>query len=394
MADTRSLSVEEVGGDERELEDLDVDMWGMTVMMITKDFSDIMLALRQCEAPGGFRCYRLLYGGLCQALNIGMQLVLLFYVNMYVVRPAVHNIQEDYEVYHAEVFDPDGTFREDLWHAWAGPWRDLCNSVMTKFSFTSAIMLLWSTRMLGEFRSAWRLWRRVMRAPSMPAGVLASDMVRTVVVSGRDVSHIVFLNCGTRLMLLLFCVTPKAIVAVVLWFMGCRWLNATQHFDDLILNALALEFIVGIDEVILANFFPDRIHEDIDAMKFSFPKKVDGEAAEDAQFVRGFIRSFAFAALVFGWTFMYLIYWQQVLPGFERDIESHCQGDWFFDKFKVLCGEFDFTCFPYGPSDGKPLPQVPPKDGGATERLLHAPRGVGVTAASLLAEIALLPSVV
>jgi len=389
MSDMRSLSVENVqGSEDLDLEDLDVDMWGLTVMTIARDFADIMFELRHCQVPGGFQCFRWFYGSSCQILNIGLQLLQLYYVNLFVVRPAVHDIQKDYTVFHAEIFDPDGTFRKDLWHVWTGPWLDLCNSVMTQLTFTSVIMVLWTTRMLGEFRSAYRLWRRVVRVPSLPQGVAPSDMLKATKEDDRDVLLIVYLNHGTRVMLLLFCAIPKVAVAFILWFIGCRWLNATQSFEQLILNALALEFIVQIDEIILSNFFPDWICEEIESMKFAYPKKEDDEAADDAQAVRAYVRSFIFAFLVLGWAYMYLNYWQQVLPGFVKDINMHCQGDWFLGKFESLCSEFDTTCFPYGPPNGKPLPKIPDK------RLLHDSRGAAITAASLLAEIALLPSVV
>lgn len=48
---------------------------------------------------------------------------------------------------------------------------------------------------------------------------------------GKCVSEQLVISVGLRI-----------IVAMLLAYIGCRWLAATQSFGDLILNALALEF--------------------------------------------------------------------------------------------------------------------------------------------------------
>merc|ERR1712187_673559 len=42
---------------------------------------------------------------------------------------------------------------------------------------------------------------------------------------------------------------PKAFIAIVLWWLGCCWLTATNSFESLVLNAAALAFVTNMDEM-------------------------------------------------------------------------------------------------------------------------------------------------
>merc|ERR1711862_456298 len=54
----------------------------------------------------------------------------------------------------------------------------------------------------------------------------------------------------------LFMFVPRwAITSYLLW-LGCRWLTATNDFADLILNAVALEFIMALKEFIYLALAP------------------------------------------------------------------------------------------------------------------------------------------
>merc|ERR1719329_2134676 len=215
------------------------------------------------------------------------------------------------------------------------------------------MILLWTTQMLGELRSVNRFQRRVSRLPHTPTGLAASEMVLEVKDNdGNDQFQIIFLNNMSRVCLYTFVLVPRFGVCMVLWYVGCRWLNATESFADLILNALALEFITGIDELILVNFFPERILKYIAATKFAYKYHKHSQEEKDAQVLADYKRSGLYAFLVLGWTMLYLKYLQQVLPGFANDINEHCLGDWFTGKFLPLCASFEKDCFPFGPKDG------------------------------------------
>merc|ERR1719503_246240 len=85
----------------------------------------------------------------------------------------------------------------------------------------------------------------------------------------------------TRVLIFLTVLVPKVTVCLLLAVLGSQWLTATLSFSDLILNALALEFIIGIDENILEFFLPVRIKTRLNSTKFAYPAK-DAQTTEQA----------------------------------------------------------------------------------------------------------------
>lgn len=337
----------------KELQDLDHDMWSLTILIIAKDVMDCWYGKAKF-----YQKLRMVFGLFAQGMNLTLQMYILHCVHEYVVGPAVHNMQSDYRQFHAEVFDPDGSFRQDLWHAWDdGPWMELCSSAMTKIVFAGVMILLWTMQMLGEVRSCYRFQRRVSRLPHSPEGLTPDDMVLEAKdAEGNDQFQIIYLDTLSRVAMYILVLLPRFGVCMVLWYVGCRWLNATESFGDLILNALALEFITGIDELILTNFFPERITKYLQETKFAYRHVHRTPEENNAIVLSDYKRSAFYAVLVMSWTLLYLKYLQQVLPGYKNDINEHCLGDWFTGKFKPLCAPFERDCFPYGPEDGHPLP--------------------------------------
>eukprot|EP00435_Cladocopium_sp_Y103_P066348 s42_g28.t1 len=248
---------------------------------------------------------RFVFGLLTLLLNLWLQLFILWNVNHYIVQNAVHDAQENYARFHHEVFDKDGVFSQEKWDNWNnGPYMELCNMAVSKLSFSAGIVFLWSARMLNEVRDSWHLAHDLFAIESLPLGAKPHDMLHEV----KD-------DSGETLRVEIVAVNGMAriIVAMLLTYIGCRWLAATQSFGDLILNALALEFVIGIDDLMYEAFTP-----------------LD---------VRQFIEQTKSTVLLVGiliWAFVYLNYLQQVLPNFPHDIREHCS-DRFYSHYKELC---------------------------------------------------------
>jgi len=239
------------------------------------------------------------------------------------------------------------------WHAWDGPAMELCNMALSKFDFTFAMVFLWSGRMLGELRSIDRLHRDIYAIPDLDEYSDISDMVMEIRDEDGEVeeTRVVALIRMARVSVYILIIIPKIIIAVVVLALGCKWLAATESFSDLILNALALEFVIGIDELMYESFVPEAMRLRLEASKVvntEANKDTDDERTETAV---EFIRSMVYVAVCGVWSFVYLVYLQQVLPGFAHDIHEHCHG-WFDKHYAPICGMWlHGNCFPYG--DGK-----------------------------------------
>jgi len=287
-------------------------------------------------------------------MNLILQISILLWVKLYVVGESVWNIQGNYAQFHHDIFDKAGRFKDKAWVEWDGPRDELCGAVLTKQVFLGFILFLWIGRMLGELKTCMRLWNDLSALPSVPGEASISNTVLE-----RNGQHeIIGLTCFTRMMLYLFTLIPKFCIAVLLLLIGLQWLTATENFADLILNALALEFVIGIDEQILEFFLPQRCRGNLKATKFAYPSSGPQNDQQQLQaMVKDYRRNIFYFIIACGGTYCYLKYAQQVLPFFQFDVGEHC-GKWFMNRFQPKCKLFEKDCFPFGessPHDYSPM---------------------------------------
>eukprot|EP00931_Biecheleriopsis_adriatica_P100844 TRINITY_DN76085_c0_g1_i1.p1 TRINITY_DN76085_c0_g1~~TRINITY_DN76085_c0_g1_i1.p1 ORF type:complete len:376 (-),score=56.94 TRINITY_DN76085_c0_g1_i1:83-1048(-) len=298
------------------------------------------------------KAMRLIFTVASLSLNLYLQFTVLIYVNRFIVGGAVHNTQQNYKRFHEELFDHNGDFQESTWKTWDGPYMELCNMAETKVAFTVCVVILWVAKMLGEIRTVERLGRDMHAIPSLQKDAQNADMIKEV--DGEF--HIVALSFSARTSMYLLIMLPKFMIASVLLFIGCRWLAATESFSDLILNALALEFIIGIDELIAETLAPERMREQLEATKMRHLPVGSKSDSDDAWHVAmAYLRSMAYTVLCVAGSFLYIEHFQQVIPNFPNDISKHCTG-WFDYYYEPICpfgGSLE-KCFPYGPQNMKP----------------------------------------
>lgn len=183
--------------------------------------------------------------------------------------------------------------------------------------------------------------------PSPPEGARIVDCV----IQGRggsDVVEIISLPGWTRLVIFVLVIIPRVGVCLMLGALGCQWLTATMSFTNLILNALALEFIIQIDENIIDCFLPSRIKKRLGKTKFAHPILHNHNFGQQQQEVwEDYRRNILYFILCFLMTIAWVFYFQQVLPYEVLDIEEHC-GAWYDNRFFPKCEIFERDCFPYG----------------------------------------------
>merc|ERR1712003_469469 len=142
-------------------------------------------------------------------------------------------------------------------------------------------------------------------------------------------------------------VTPKVGIAIFLLYMGLQWLTATETYGGLILNALALQFIVHVDEILYIAFYPQAFKDMVEGSTIEIPARDHTrEAKQRTQFVNFVVNIISTVLIAFG-VFLYFHYFQTVLPNFEYDIHEPCAE--FLDGLRTLqCSAFSASCFPKG----------------------------------------------
>merc|ERR1719161_349779 len=118
-----------------------------------------------------------------------------------------------------------------------------------------------------------------------------------MIVHHDDHNVVVKLTYLVRTLLDLVLIIPKVLIVICLTVVGTVWLAATGSFADLILNAIALEFVIVIDEVLFNSILPESLKEDIASTKLIRPRPVmTGDPVKDAarkmdQKLKGYRRS-------------------------------------------------------------------------------------------------------
>ncbi|CAJ1347355.1 unnamed protein product [Effrenium voratum] len=275
-------------------------------------------------------------------------------------------VQENYKAYHASVFDEAGQLSLGLAMV-AGALDvvkdrlcivrpsfdgkdELCRMGLSKISFTTCIVFLWSVRMLNEVKSAISLSKELFLVPDTKED---NELVRIFQTERGEVESLQILAVGlpSRLLLVLTVTVPKVFVGMVLLVGGCRWFAATESWQALILNALALEFVISIDELIYEAFTPLTSRQTIEKTKLTRIKQDwEKEAKElDQKLISSLTWSLLQMLACIAWALLYLNMLQQVLPGFSHDVAKHCQ-QWLDKEHAPPCPIFGNpdTCFPYG----------------------------------------------
>lgn len=345
-------SLEEMEFDHKDLTE---DMWGIAVMLVTREVAE--------TSERGFKgdcAIRICYATICVVLNLVLQLFLLKWVNEYIVGNSVWILQGQYAQFHREIFNDKGEFQDHSWMKWEGPRGELCDAVINKKLFLSGILFLWIGRMLGEFKTCHRMTREIWSLPSAPSGAHSGHcLIEGRKAAGGAITEVIAMTTLTRVLIYVVVLVPKVTVCLLLAVLGSQWLTATLSFSDLILNALALEFIIGIDENILEFFLPARIKERLGSTKFAYPTKEPHTPEQaDRALVDDYTRNLLYFVAAICITTAYTLYAQQVLPGSGHDIEEHC-GAWYMNQFSQKCLPFENGCFPFGPDTSSPHDYAP-----------------------------------
>ncbi|CAK8986817.1 Hypothetical protein SCF082_LOCUS710 [Durusdinium trenchii] len=338
--------------------DLPADVYGLAISVATSDLPHLIHGGRAT-----FHVLRLIFGLGCLALNLWLQFMIVNKVTEFIVTRSVHKTQENYIEYHRQVFDSKGNFLHDVWLDWDGPKAELCSMALSKISFTSTIIFLWTIRMLSEVTTCLQLTLDIFKVPLHPGhqshGLESHDsepMLKrhTVLnfnydrneVESLDVVHI---EMPARICLALCVTLPKLAIGVILLWGGCRWFAATESWEDLILNALALEFVISIDELILDAFAPLRMKQTIEKTKLIHVFEDGKPKKTEARIVSTIIWKLSLLILCMVWAYVYLAYLQQVIPNFPHDINKPCSR-WLEEQSTPMCEAFSNSevCFPYG----------------------------------------------
>jgi len=347
------------------------DVYGAATYSLIHDCREILDGVDYDDLEQKVNAHRLLFVLCSMLVNYALQFSLLYFSYFFVASPAVARVQNIYKEFHVICFEDDGTFNTTKWDNWPVDKRDqLCNVVFSNFWFLWFVLLLWWMTLLNEFRKTEWMLRDFSNvastefAPSMIENPMAQS--HNMIERGEEEEErIVRLTGHMRWTLYLFLVVPKFSINLALLIVGTMWLTATDDFADLLLNAVALEFILMIDETVFDAMFPRTVKEHIVTVKLIVSRH---RLPPQREILAGFYRSWTYYVVIALATMMYLKLGQSipfigVLPGYAHD--AACPKYW-IRRAERPCGFLapmeGEECFKYGKNGLSSLPADVLKD--------------------------------
>lgn len=310
--------------------DIPADAYGAAILALVRDVP----LLRSHSGRWRTAVYNCVFGFGLLTVNLVVQLTLLYFVNVLVVKKDVSMVQNTYRDLRAKVYDDDGNFLQDLWDDY--PDKELiCNLGMTNFVFYTGCLLCWALTVLIEFRTNVNFFADLNKMPLVT--------VQKEQITEGDNPSVVGLTIASKLLIILFVVVPKMLICACLLWLGCQWLSATRGFESLVMNSVAMAFIVGTDEMLFEGVLPKTLRKEVQDLDFLVKQKEN--FSSDADLIFRYNRSILYFVAACIFVYIYPMYVQTVLPTKIFELEKYCS--------VFLNGEFRHICAAWGLGDDK-----------------------------------------
>jgi len=317
--------------------DLDEDTFGMSVCSITRD--SYFLAE---QGFSGNRVLRLATSLFLVCLTIIVQIWLLHQVKAFVCARAVHDIRIDYDKFELAIYGvenctttvngkhrgmPDRVPPLDVMQARlatlaSGEQDNVCRIPLSQPYFFGLILTIWTLTCVFELRKAFHLQQTILMLPRIDSMAYA---IKDDDDDSDDLGKVISgMTLFLKVALTLLTFVPRVGVCLYLLYVGCRWLLATNNFGDLILNAVALEFILCLKETIYNALMPYRNQFDLGVTKIMpYPKHLHSSSWNFTSTVGLLLVSVAWVVVYMGSPHHTGL--QQVLPGYNWDVHTVCE---------------------------------------------------------------------
>jgi len=209
---------------------------------------------------------------------------------------------------------------------------------------------------MQDFSANWHIVKVVCSLKTASTTEAEEEVITTITSEGRIACLV---SCALRF-----------VISFCLLWQGFIWLSSTTSYSDLILNAVALAFILDVDGVLYTFALPANMRDSLAAKPvadLSDESKVRAKlekgdttgALELAQEVATGSTSLKYRA---GWliatfsTVNFYVFnngmdgmpYLTVLPGYKHDVQGHCDGVRARpDTLTCISNEYG-ECFPYG----------------------------------------------
>mmetsp|Transcript_12992 Transcript_12992/g.25510 ORF Transcript_12992/g.25510 Transcript_12992/m.25510 type:complete len:510 (+) Transcript_12992:19-1548(+) len=322
--------------------DIPEDSYGAAILAIVKEMQDVYHG----HGASATNVLKGVFALVLLAVNLTLQFCILTFIASHVVQPAVYRIQKDYQSFHQESFDEHGVFQPDMWRHYDRK-NELCQIGMTSRFFYCVLLFVWVTSMLAEFRASAQLIHQVAQMPLCHQG---QDMLR---MDEEEKISIIALTRRTRMLMYCFVCIPKIGISMYLLVLGCQWLSATTSFEALVVNTMAMEFVLHVDELLYEAFLPPSYRRQVEDINFFIQERQPTPEEEEWREWSTYVKAFCFLLVGFAVVIVWSDFLQGVLPQDISDVKEHCAV--YLNDLSPICGMWGFqsfrACYPFGKGD-------------------------------------------
>ncbi|CAE7806129.1 unnamed protein product [Symbiodinium sp. CCMP2456] len=247
-------------------EGLEEDLYGLAIASIVRDTRSFCRGY----SSAGLMIARMGVSVMILVLVLILQIYLMAELKALVTSVAVNQIRSVYDRYEIIMYGND-TARmartANGFHRGREPYFDpqnfekldeedkeqVCQIPLSQPTFFMTLLTIWTFTVVADIRKAIDTWVRIVRiTPTIDS--MKDSMEQA---EGSDEEFVIIgLTAPVKITLSIVLFLPRLVVDIYLLWLGCRWLTATPSFEDVILNAVALEFILVLNNVIFSTVVP------------------------------------------------------------------------------------------------------------------------------------------
>eukprot|EP00931_Biecheleriopsis_adriatica_P093155 TRINITY_DN66900_c0_g1_i1.p1 TRINITY_DN66900_c0_g1~~TRINITY_DN66900_c0_g1_i1.p1 ORF type:complete len:383 (+),score=27.74 TRINITY_DN66900_c0_g1_i1:35-1150(+) len=299
-------------------------VYAFTAATLVRDYVKIAQGFKNSSPV--LRVLRITYACITVILALYLQFFILYAVWNYLCQPQVEAVKKEYSDVEKALYGNE--VQKNSYGFWRAAHAGITPSMEGFYSlpeerqistcqlpfahrvFSVTMLLVWTLTCVAQIRKTLELCKSLLLYT--PTTTLDSCLYEE-----EDSTTIIGLTAPLKILLTVVVLLPQLLTSVLLNYMGCRWLLATDQLNDFVLNTLALEFVTVLPELLFRTLATKRsMHMTATTFIMDIPL---GDLS-----VNGVIGSLAWLLASVTWVCVYFFRLQQVLPDYQWDIIAVC----------------------------------------------------------------------
>merc|ERR1712137_415923 len=286
-----------------------------------------------------FRIGRLILTLSLTLMTIATQVFLMIQIKHYVTAKVVHDVRIAYDAFQSHMYTGHVTTTANGFNRGIEGFFDpkqfdsldadiqntVCRIPFSNPPFIFVILMVWTLSCVGELKELYKSAKTLLQVPPVESMELALEQAEDD--EGIHSLRVVVLTYFMKAIVAFIAVARLGICCVLLW-MGCRWLVATTNFGDLIMNAVALVFVLELKDFLYVILVPTRNKRDLQNTTIDPPKE------KEIPNSFAFMGNFLWIPVTILWVYTYIHLFQRVLPGYRWDVKEVCS-QWIIERYSL-----------------------------------------------------------